>query len=119
LATLAALGDVPGAVEIALDYTTPPDQASFNALPAEIRVMLEAHLRRPAEWGEPIQNQIEPNIMREDLRKCGFAEIDDLAPIDIFARFAGGPPPTGDPARGWRFVWAHKGERARSGDKPA
>jgi methyltransferase (TIGR00027 family) len=112
LATFAAIGDVPGAVEIALDYFSPREPAAFNALPAEVRAMIEAHFRRLAEWGEPTQNFIEPEAMREDLRKCGFAEIDDLAPIDIFTRFAGALPPTVDPARGLRFVWARKAERA-------
>jgi O-methyltransferase involved in polyketide biosynthesis len=106
--TLAVLGGVRGAVEIVFDYFTPTDPIRFMEMPIELREAILAQRRRVAEWGEPLRNFLEPDALQQDLRRCGFTDIEDLAPRDIFVRFAGALPPTIDPARGWHFIHARK-----------
>jgi methyltransferase (TIGR00027 family) len=102
--SLGTVSVFPGKVELVFDYVNTPSE---NVAP-EVLAAREAMLKRVAQYGEPARNFIETDVMHAVLARCGFVEVEDLAPTDIFTRFLGQVPPTINPHRGWHFVHALK-----------
>ncbi|GAA4597071.1 methyltransferase (TIGR00027 family) [Actinoplanes octamycinicus] len=82
------LGCIGGRVgnEVAFDYAQSPER-----MPAERRAALEARAARVAKLGEPWLSFAEPEEIAADLDKLGFAEIEDLGPAQLAARYFNRP----------------------------
>jgi methyltransferase (TIGR00027 family) len=72
--------------EVVFDYAMPPSSMS-----AERRAALEARAARVASIGEPWQTYFMPDDLAAELRGRGFAEIEDLGPAELAARWFGRP----------------------------
>jgi methyltransferase (TIGR00027 family) len=105
---LRVMGDLPGEVEIVLDYHTPPSAD----LPPEILARRAANMKRIAELGEPVRNLIETDDLHPALARLGFTGVEDLAPLEISSRYVGDNSTAFHPTRGWRFLHAVKPARA-------
>jgi methyltransferase (TIGR00027 family) len=79
--------------EVVFDYAMPP-----SSMPAERRAALEERAARVASIGEPWQTYFMPDDLAAELRGRGFAEIEDLGPAELAARWFGRPDvPRGTP----------------------
>jgi len=83
--TLAAVAAWPGGGEIVFDYAEPPD----SDMSAGARAAREALAQRVAAIGEPIIGLMKPEPLHEELRRLGFAEVEDLNGLAIAERFLG------------------------------
>lgn len=99
-ATLAAIGGMPGGSEAAFDYADPP-----SVLSAAARVAHELRAARVAAVGEPWLSYFEAPALHAMLSRLGFAEIEDLGPPELAARFWPGAA-SGAPKRGGHVVLA-------------
>ena len=81
-ATLAAIGGLPGGAEVAFDYADPP-----AALSDEARAAHQARAERVAAIGEPWLSYFEPPALHALLTASGFAEVEDLGPPALAARY--------------------------------
>jgi methyltransferase (TIGR00027 family) len=81
-ATLAAIGGLPGGGEVAFDYADPPAALSDKA-----RAAHRARAARVAALGEPWLSYFEPPALRAMLTDLGFAEVEDLGPPALAARY--------------------------------
>jgi methyltransferase (TIGR00027 family) len=79
--TLGAIAATPGN-EVVFDYA----QSSAD-MPAERRAALEQRAARVAKIGEPWLTYFAPAEIAADLTDLGFAEIEDLGPAGLAARF--------------------------------
>jgi methyltransferase (TIGR00027 family) len=84
-ATLDFIGSGPGN-EVAFDYAQP-----LERMTAERRAHLKARADRVAALGEPWLTYFEPAEVAAELRRRGLAEIDDLGPSALAARFFNRP----------------------------
>ena len=82
MATLAAVGALPGGAEIAFDYSNPVED---RALTAEQRAVRDALAARVAAAGEPFLSFFETAELHAELRARGFAAITDLGPRAVIA----------------------------------
>jgi methyltransferase (TIGR00027 family) len=80
MATLAAVGGLPGGAEIAFDYSNPNREGEMNA---EQQVAQEAFLARVASVGEPILSYFETSELHTELAASGLGAITDFGPRDI------------------------------------
>ncbi|XUM20413.1 class I SAM-dependent methyltransferase [Bradyrhizobium oligotrophicum S58] len=85
LAALTFMASVPGA-EVVFDYTEPLD----NYAPAR-RANVAALAARTAAIGEPWLSYFDPSDLADELRKCGFDQMEDFCLADITTRFLGAP----------------------------
>lgn len=99
-ATLAAIGGLPGGAEVAFDYADPPADLSDEA-----RAAHQVRAERVAALGEPWLSYFEPPALRDLLTALGFAEVDDLGPRELAARYWPGVARTA-PERGGHVVLA-------------
>lgn len=99
-ATLQTIGGLPGGGEVAFDYADPP-----AALSDEARAAHRARAERVAAIGEPWLSYFEPPDLHALLTELGFAQIEDLGPPALAARYW---PNTGRPIpeRGGHVVLA-------------
>jgi methyltransferase (TIGR00027 family) len=81
--TLKVVAARPGN-EVVFDYAQSPERMS-----PERRAALEARADRVARIGEPWLTYFEPAEIAADLTGLGFAEITDLGPAGLAARFFG------------------------------
>ena len=88
-ATLALVAGVPGG-EIAFDYGEPAE-----AYAGPRRAAFEARMARVAAIGEPWLSFFRPAELDAELRRIGFAEIEDLGPHEIARHYFADPPPPG------------------------
>jgi methyltransferase (TIGR00027 family) len=84
-ATLAAVAGWGGGGEIVFDYAEPP-HANMSE---QGRAAREALRARVAAVGEPFLSALDPAPLHARLGDLGYAEIEDLAPIDLAGRFLG------------------------------
>jgi methyltransferase (TIGR00027 family) len=84
-ATLADVARWPGGGEIVFDYAEPPPED----ISEQARAAREALQARVAAVGEPFRSALEPEPLHARLAGLGYAEIEDLAPLDLAARFLG------------------------------
>jgi methyltransferase (TIGR00027 family) len=82
-ASLDFVASVPGS-EIVFDYSEPPEN-----YPRAQRKLVMALVERVAALGEPFRSHFHPPQMTALLTSKGFAEIEDLGPREIGARFLG------------------------------
>jgi methyltransferase (TIGR00027 family) len=68
--------------EVVFDYAQSPDR-----MPADRRAALEARASRVAKIGEPWLTFFEPSEIAELLGSHGFADVEDLGPSGLAARF--------------------------------
>jgi methyltransferase (TIGR00027 family) len=80
-ATLSSIANIPDA-EVVFDYGEPPE--SYRP---ERRAGYEAMIARAAAAGEPWLSFFNPAELRFALSRLGFAEIEDLAPTEVAARY--------------------------------
>ena len=81
-ATLAAIGGLPGGAEVAFDYADPP-----AVLSDEARAAHQVRAERVAAIGEPWLSYFEPPALHALLTASGFAEVEDLGPPALAARY--------------------------------
>ncbi|MFI1993181.1 class I SAM-dependent methyltransferase [Actinoplanes sp. NPDC020271] len=72
--------------EVVFDYAQSPDR-----MPAGRRAALEARAARVAKIGEPWLTFFEPSEIAARLESHGFADLDDLGPSGLAARFFNRP----------------------------
>jgi methyltransferase (TIGR00027 family) len=84
-ATLAAVAAWSGGGEIVFDYAEPA-HADMSERGKEAREALATKL---AAAGEPMIGWLEPEALRARLDELGYTEIEDLAGVDLAARFLG------------------------------
>ncbi|SDT71565.1 class I SAM-dependent methyltransferase [Actinoplanes derwentensis] len=70
--------------EVVFDYAQSPDRTTGDR-----RAALEARTDRVAKLGEPWLSYFEPDEIDSRLRGLGFAEIEDLGPSALAARYFG------------------------------
>ncbi len=81
-ATLGYIAGLPGGAHVVFDYSDPP--SSFGP---EMRAYHDARAARVAELGEAWITHFEPADLRARLQGLGFAEVEDLGPPQIAARY--------------------------------
>jgi methyltransferase (TIGR00027 family) len=81
--TIGYVARIPGN-EVVFDYAEPLDRMSPTR-----RAALEARAERVARIGEPWLTHFTPGEIAADLTGLGFAEIEDLGPSEMAARFFG------------------------------
>jgi methyltransferase (TIGR00027 family) len=79
--TLAAIAAIPGG-EVVFDYGEP-----LEAFPEESRLWLDTRKARVAALGEPWLSFFDPADLAQELRTCGFSDIEDLGLGQIAARY--------------------------------
>jgi len=84
-AMLATVAGWSGGGEIVFDYAEPPREGMSE----QGRAAREALRERVAAVGEPFLSALEPDTLHARLRELGYAEIEDLAPLDLAERFLG------------------------------
>ncbi len=84
-ATLSAVAAWPGGGEIVFDYAEP----AHDAMSERGKQAREALTTKLAAAGEPMIGWLEPEPLHARLRELGYAEIDDLAGLDLAERFLG------------------------------
>jgi methyltransferase (TIGR00027 family) len=80
--TLRAVASLARGTEIIFDYPPP-----HELLDDEGRQMLELATKAVAAQGEPFLTFLEPALLAEQLRKLGFAEVRNLGPEELNARY--------------------------------
>jgi methyltransferase (TIGR00027 family) len=101
LATLGAIGALPGGGEVVFDYGDPP-----QTLDPERRA---AHLRlaeRVAAAGEPLLTHFDKEDLAAELRALGFSDLNDLGPAGLLARHIGPERTSSIPDRGGHVIHA-------------
>jgi methyltransferase (TIGR00027 family) len=84
-ATLASVAAWPGGGEIVFDYAEP-----YHAAMSERgKAAREALAARVAAAGEPMIGWLEPEALHARLGELGYSEIEDLAGLDLAARYLG------------------------------
>ena len=84
-ATLATVAGWAGGGEIVFDFAEPPPEEMSD----EARAVREALQTRVAAIGEPFRSALEPETLHARLRELGYAEIEDLGPLQLAERFLG------------------------------
>jgi|HubBroStandDraft_6_1064221.scaffolds.fasta_scaffold156094_1 methyltransferase (TIGR00027 family) len=84
--TLRFIGGLPGGAQVIFDYANPP-----ASVPAAARAAHTRLAARVAAAGERFRSYFDTDSLEAQLRACGFAEIEDLGPAAIAARFLGRP----------------------------
>lgn len=79
--TLRYVAGVPGS-EVVFDYTMPP-----STMPARQRAALEEQARRAASVEEPFQTYFRPADLAAIMRAEGFADLVDIGPAEMAARW--------------------------------
>jgi methyltransferase (TIGR00027 family) len=79
---ISYVAHLPGGAHLVFDYSNPP--ASFSP---DRRIAHERRAARVAELGEPWQNYFETADLHSKLTALGFAEIEDLGPPQLAARY--------------------------------
>jgi methyltransferase (TIGR00027 family) len=82
IATLGAVGRLPGGAEIAFDYGNPPDD-----LPPDMRAAFDQRAARVAALGEPFLSFFKTPVMHALLKDAGFSTIEDNGPSQTIERF--------------------------------
>ena len=100
LFALPGLHRVNRGAEVAFDYADPP-----AVLLDEARAAHRARAERVAAIGEPWLSYFEPSALRALLTDLGFAEVEDLGPPALAARYWPQAAPTA-PERGGHVVLA-------------
>jgi len=88
--TLRYIASLPGGAQVVFDYSDPP-----QTLSAEGREDHNRRAARVAGIGEPWLNYLDSQTFPAELKRAGFAEVEDLGPMEILLRsFPGyaGPP---------------------------
>ncbi len=80
--TLGFIANLSHGAHVVFDYSDPPDK-----LPPELRAAHEKRAARVAEIGEAFLTYFEPHDLNAKLLNLGFAEIEDLGPRQIAARY--------------------------------
>jgi methyltransferase (TIGR00027 family) len=80
--TLGFIANLPRGAHVVFDYSDPP-----ASLPAEWRARHQQRAAHLAELGEELRSFFEANDLRAKLLSLGFAEIEDLGPSQIAARY--------------------------------
>ncbi len=80
--TLTFIAKLPGGAQVVFDYADP-----LETLTAERRERHERRAARVAELGEAWLTYFEAATLHPKLREAGFAEIEDLGPRQIAARY--------------------------------
>lgn len=80
--TLSFIASLPNGAHVVFDYSDPPE-----SLPEESRVIHLERAKRVAELGEPWRTHFEADSLRAKLLSLGFAEVEDLGPSQIAARY--------------------------------
>ncbi len=86
LSTFETIGALPGGAEVAFDYGEPPHKTPFL-----FRRTGRKLAQRVAEAGEPFVSNFEPKDLHAVLRQCGFSEIDDRGPRELFGGLSRAP----------------------------
>jgi len=81
-ATLGFIASLPKGAHVVFDYSDPPDSLS-----PEGRAYHDEHATRVAEMGEAWRSYFEAEELRARLTTLGFAEVEDLGPRQIAARY--------------------------------
>jgi methyltransferase (TIGR00027 family) len=84
-ATLAVVARWSGGGEIVFDYAEPPPEDMSE----QARAAREAMRARVAAVGEPFLSALDPAALHARLGELGYAETEDLAPLDLAERFLG------------------------------
>jgi methyltransferase (TIGR00027 family) len=84
-ATLAYIAGLPGGAQVVFDYSDPP-----HTLGAEEREIHDRGAAKVAALGEAWVNYLDSATLPAELRAAGFAEVEDLGPKEIAARFSPG-----------------------------
>jgi methyltransferase (TIGR00027 family) len=82
-ATLRTIAGLPGGAHVVFDYTNP----TASIADPERRAMHEALAARVAAAGEVFRAEFDTAALHAQLRALGFAEIEDLGPREIAARY--------------------------------
>lgn len=80
--TLSSIANIPDA-EVVFDYGEPPE-----AYPADRRAGHEAMIARAVAAGEPWLSLFNPAELRHALTQLAFSDIEDLAPMEVAARYS-------------------------------
>ena len=80
--TLNFIASLPNGAHVVFDYSDPP-----ASMPAETRLAHARRAARVAELGEPFLNYFKADELRAKLMALGFAEVEDLGPAQIAARY--------------------------------
>jgi methyltransferase (TIGR00027 family) len=99
--TMGFIAGVPQA-EVVFDYAMSPETMS-----AERRAALEARRARVAKLGEPWKTFFTPEQIEAELRRLGFAEVEDLGPAGLAERYFGRPNVPKD-TPGGHVLWARR-----------
>lgn len=101
LATLGYIAGLPGGAEVAFDYANPRQAAPQNEHSSEH----EALAARVANAGEPFRSWFRTEPLRQALAGLGFAQIEDLGPDAIRARYFPGHQESAS-NEGGHVLWA-------------
>ncbi len=85
-ATLAFIGGLSDGGTVVFDYSNPTSSIEDD----RARAAHESLARRVAAAGEVLKCHFETESLHAKLGECGFAEIEDLGPAEIAARYFGG-----------------------------
>ncbi|GAA2343607.1 class I SAM-dependent methyltransferase [Streptomyces cuspidosporus] len=104
--TLGYLAGLPGGAEAVFDYSEPP-----SAMTPRARAAHRARAARVAAVGEPFLSYFAPEELAADLRRVGFAALEDVDALRLLARYTGeradehtGGAPDGRPRRSTAHV---------------
>ncbi|MEU1788723.1 class I SAM-dependent methyltransferase [Streptomyces sparsogenes] len=81
--TLGYIAGLPGGAEAVFDYSEPP-----SAMTPRARAAHRARAARVAAVGEPFLSYFAPEELAADLRRTGFAALEDLDAVRLLARYA-------------------------------
>ncbi|MEU7243725.1 class I SAM-dependent methyltransferase [Streptomyces sparsogenes] len=81
--TLGYIAGLPGGAEVVFDYSEPPSSMTPRA-----RAAHRARAARVASLGEPFLSYFAPEELTADLRRTGFAALEDLDAVRLLARYA-------------------------------
>ena len=110
--TLAFIAGLPSGAQVVFDYSDPP-----ASLTPEGRAHHDRRARRLADLGEAWVTYFEAERLHPKLAALGFAEIEDLGPAEIVARYF--PGRSGSlPGKGGHVIRAAFRARGRAGIQP-
>ncbi len=84
-ATLRSIASLPDS-EVVFDYSEP-----LENYPPGRRANAAALAARTAQIGEPMLSYFEPSALWQELKECGFGELEDLGLAEIAPRYLGAP----------------------------
>jgi methyltransferase (TIGR00027 family) len=90
LETLGFIAGLPAGSAVVFDYGEP-----ISAYPPEQQAHQAQRAQRATAIGEPWLTRFRPADLAAELRRLGFAELEDLGPAAIARRFYGTPRPDG------------------------